>query len=219
MNADKRLPGITEREFIQKHGYGISTLYTGKPPQLARGYSPAKMGLGRRNIEIYQGLSPADRVAYDRALFGENTSATLAVAIESENLNRSGGCTRQAIEKVFSPEQLKTSYINPKDAMIYKDPRMKAATRDYAAGMRRAGFDYDHPDQVETDIQQRLDAITGGRSIPIEALSDQGRAALEELQDYERRVAVASLALELEVFEPVEELVQMELFGRDPLPQ
>jgi hypothetical protein len=216
MNADKRLPGITEREFIQKHGYGISTLYTGLPPQLAQGYSPAKMGLGRKNIEIYQGLSPADRVAYDRALLGASTGATLAVALESENLNRTGGCTRRAVEKVFAPEQLKTTYVNPKDVIIYNDPRMKEAARDYSIGMRKAGFQYSHPDEVEAGIQRRLDAITDGGSIPVEQLSPDARAALEELQDYERRVAVASYALELELFEPVEELVEMELFGPPP---
>lgn len=218
MSADKRLPGLTEREFIAQHGYGISTLYTGLPPQLAKGYSPAKMGLGRQNVEIYKGLSEADRVAYDRALFGENTGATLAVGLESENFSRGGGCTRQAIEQVFAPEQLKATYINPKDVIIYKDARMKAAVREYAAGMREAGFEYSHPDEVEADILRRLDTITGGRSIPVEALSPEGQAALEELQDLERRVAVASLMLEIELFEPVEELVEEEMFGRDPMP-
>lgn len=216
MNADKVLPGITEREFIEKHGYGISTLYTGLPPQLETGYSPAKMGLGRRNIEIYMGLSPADRIAYDRALLGEHNGATLAVAIESENLNRTGGCTRQAVEKVFAPEQFETTYVNPKDVIIYKDPRMKKAARDYAMAMRKAGFEYNHPDEVEPDLRQRLDAITAGGSVPLEALAPDARRALTELQDYERRVAVASFSLEVELFEPVEELVQMELFGPPP---
>ena len=73
MTADKSLPGLNEKHFIAKYGFGISTLYTGKPPQLAEGYSPAKVGLGEQNIRIYKNLSPADRVAYNHALFGENT--------------------------------------------------------------------------------------------------------------------------------------------------
>ena len=95
---------------------------------------------------------------------------------------------------------------------------MKAAVREYATGMRKAGFEYGHPDEVEADILQRLDAITGGRSVPVDALSPDGVAALEELQDHERRVAAASLGLEVVLFEPVEELVEEELFGRDPTP-
>jgi len=40
MAADKTLPGLggifaSEKTFIARHGYGISTFYTGKPPQLA----------------------------------------------------------------------------------------------------------------------------------------------------------------------------------------
>jgi hypothetical protein len=214
MNADKRLPGLTESEFIHKYGYGLSTLYTGAPPQDTNGYSPAKMGLGRKNIEIYRGLSPADRVAYNRALLGEAISQTLSVGLESENFNRTGGCTRQAVEQVFSPEQLKATYVNPKDVIIYRDPRMKAAVREYAKRMRDAGFEYGHPDDVEADILQRLDALTDGRSIRVEALPPDRAAALEKLKDFERRVAVASLALELEFFEPIEERVFTEMFGR-----
>ncbi len=129
MGADKNMPGLSEEEFIGKHGFGVSTMYTGQPPQLATGYSPAKVGLGERNVQIYKNLSPADQVAYNRALFGENTDATLAVGLETENFSRTGGCTRKAIEQVFEPEQLKATYYNPKDALINKDRRMKAALR------------------------------------------------------------------------------------------
>ncbi|HLC42878.1 MAG TPA: hypothetical protein VJO34_14795, partial [Methylomirabilota bacterium] len=96
MAADKNLPGISEEEFIGKYGFGVSTLYTGQPPQLAEGYSPAKVGLGERNVQIYKNLSPADRVAYNRALFGENTDVTFAVGLETEDFSRTGGCTRKA---------------------------------------------------------------------------------------------------------------------------
>jgi hypothetical protein len=129
MIADKTLPGMTEKQFINQYGFGLSTLYTGVPPQLAQGYSPAKIGLGRRNVEIYKSLSTADQAAYNRALLGEDHSATFAVSLEQENLSRTGGCTRAAIEKVFTPGQLNASYYNPKDALINKDPRMKAALR------------------------------------------------------------------------------------------
>lgn len=213
MNADKTLPGMTEEEFIAKYGFGISTLYTGDPPQLSQGYSPAKIGLGRRNVEIYKGLSPADQAAYNRALLGDG-SATFAVALEQENFSRTGGCTRAAVEQVFDPEQLKASYYNPKDALINKDPRMKAALREYATAMRRAGFDYDHPDDVETDVQQRLQAVTSGKTIPVESMSPEQRAALEKLRDYERRVAVKNQEYQEKYFEPVEERIEKEMFAR-----
>ena len=85
MSADKRIPGLSEEEFISRHGFGISTLYTGLPPQLSTDYSPARIGLGERNVQIFRGLSPADQVAYNRALLGEDVTATLAVALEIED--------------------------------------------------------------------------------------------------------------------------------------
>jgi hypothetical protein len=215
MSADKNIPGLSEEEFTEKYGFGLATLYTGQPPQVASGYSPGKVGLGEQNIAIYKNLSPADRVAYNRALFGENAGATFAVGLETENFSRTGGCTRAAIEEVFDPEQLKSSYYNPLDAYINNDPRMRAALREYAAEMRKAGFAYDHPDEVENDIRERLDAITDGGSIPLEALSSDRRAALEKLQDYERRVAVKNLELQEEIFDPVEERIEKELFARE----
>jgi hypothetical protein len=214
MKADKTLPGLGEEEFVARYGFGIATLYTGKPPQLATGYSPGKIGLGTRNIETFKSLSPADQVAYNRALLGENSDATFAVGLDSEDFSRSGGCTREAIAGVFEPEQLKASYYNPKDALVANDPRMKAALREYAAAMREAGFDTADPNAVEGEIRERLDAITSGGTVPVEQLSSEQLAALEELQNYERRLAAKTLALEEKIVEPVEDRVEKELFAR-----
>ncbi len=214
MKADKVLPGLEEAEFIAKYGFGISTEYTGQAPQLASGYSPAKIGLGRHNVQVYQGLSQTDQVAYSRALFGDHSDATLSVALDSEDFSRCGGCTLEAVQQVFEPEQLKSSYYNPKDALIARDARMRAALRDYAAKMREAGFGVQDPNALEAEIWQRLDAITGGGTVPLEQFSPQQQAALKELQNYERTLAVKSLELELALIEPVEQRIEKELFAR-----
>ena len=215
MSADKTLPGLSEREFIAKYGFGVSTMYTGVAPQLAEGYSPAKVGLGEKNVQIFKNLSPTDRAAYNRALLGDNPDATFAVGLETENFSRCGGCTRKAIEQVFKDEELKATYYNPLDALINKDPRMKAALRKFAERMRDQGFDYSHPDEVETDIRQRLDAITDGGKLAPEAMSPERKDALKKLQNYERRVAVVSFDLQEELFEPVEEQIEKEMYARE----
>ena len=214
MTADKSLPGMEEEEFIENYGLGISTFYSGKPPQLAEGYSPARVGLGDRNIEIFKKLSPANKAAYNRALLGENTDATFAVSLEAENFSHCGGCTMEAIKKVFKPEQIKEAYYNPKDALINKDPRMKAALSDYSQKMREAGFEYNHPDEIEADILKRLNAITGGKSIPLEEMSTEQRFALKKLQTHERRAGVISFRLTEEIISPVEEQIQKEMYAR-----
>lgn len=212
MVADKSLPGLSEEEFIAQYGYGIATLYTGLAPQLADETVPAKLGLGRQNIAIFNALSPADQVAYNRTLFGENADATFAVAIEAEDFSRTGGCTRAAIEQVFAPEQLNVTYKNPLDALIEQDPRMVTAMEAFADCIRAAGFDYSHPEQIESDIKNRLAAITGGA--PLEALTADARDALVELQGEERAVAAVAFQCEEDILSPVEEQIQRELFAR-----
>lgn len=214
MSADKTMSGLSEEEFIDRYGFGLSTMYTGRPPQLSRGYSPAKVGLGERNVKIFEDLLPADQIAYNRALFGENPDATFAVGLETENFSRTGGCTRKAIEQVFEPEQLKATYYNPKDALINKDPRMKAALRKYAAEMRKAGFDYNHPDEVEPDIRNRLAALTKNGTIPVEKMSPEQRIALEKLKAYEWNVAKINVELQQEIFDPIEASIEREMYPR-----
>jgi hypothetical protein len=214
MSADKSLPGLSEEEFTNRYGFGISTLYTGQPPQLANDYSPARVGLGERNVQIFRSLSAADQVAYNRALLGEDTSATLAVALETEDLSRTGGCTRKAVSEVFKPDQLKASYYNPQDALINKDPRMKAVLALWGREMKKAGFDYNHPDEVEPDVRNRLNELTGGGNLLVEKMSPDQKTALRKLQDFERLVAVKYFKTKQEMVDPVEERIQQELFSR-----
>jgi hypothetical protein len=214
MVSDKSLPGMDEDEFIEQYGYGVATLYTGKAPQLNEGYSPGRLGLGKKNVEIFKKLSPADQTAYNRALFGANSDATFIVSLENENFSRCGGCTLSAIKQVFKKDQVSSTYYNPKDALINKDPRMRDALRTFAEKMRAAGFDYKHPDEVQPDIERRLDAITGGSTTPVEKLSGEQNASLKKLQEYERRAAKLTAKLQKEIFDPVEEIIEKEMYPR-----
>jgi hypothetical protein len=206
MSADKKLPGMSEEDFIQKHGFGAATLYTGQAPQLSAGYSPARVGLGERNVKVFKSLTPANQAAYNRALLGQNP--------ERENFSRTGGCTRDAIKQVFSAEQMSAAYYNPKDAIVNKDPRMKAALRKYSGEMRKHGYDYNHPDEVEPDVRKRLDALTQGSTLTVEKMSPEQKAALKKLQDFERQVAWKNYDLAEKHFKPVEEQIEKEMFAR-----
>jgi hypothetical protein len=214
MTADKHLPGLSEEEFVSRYGFGVSTFYTGLPPQLSTDYSPARVGLGERNVQIFRKLSPADQVAYNRALLGEDVTSTFAVALETEDLSRTGGCTRKAAAETFKPEQLKASHYNPLDAHVKKDPRMKAALSFWQREMKKAGFDYSDPDEIDPDLRNRLSALTEGGKLLVTKMSPDQKAALRKLQDYERSVAVKSHKMHEEVLTPVEERIQEELFSR-----
>jgi hypothetical protein len=211
MSADKALPGVTDEQFVAQYGYGISTLYTGHPPQLSEVATAAQIGLGEENVRIFNSLSPADQVAYNLTLFGKNTDATFAVSLEAEDFSRTGGCTRTAVEQVFTREQLSATYSNPKDALLEQDPRMIAAVKEFSDCVREAGFSYNHPNEIEADIKNRLDGITKGA--PIESLSPDARAALTQLQGEERAVAVVATECEAEIIEPVAIQIERELYG------
>jgi hypothetical protein len=211
MVADKSLPGLGERQFIEQYGYGISTLYTGFAPQISDVSIPAKLGLGEQNVRIFQNLSSADQVAYSHTLFGEHPDATFAVALETEDFSRIGGCTRTAIEQVFTPEQLSTIFLNPFDALVEQDPRMITANAEFAECLRAAGFEYNHERDIEPDLRKRLDAITGG--LPVESLSSDAGAALVELQGYERALASVAVGCESRYLDPVANQVERELYA------
>ncbi len=212
MVADKSLPGISEKGFFERYGFGISTLYTGLPPQLSEALTPAQIGLGSQNIQIFRNLSPADQIAYNRTLFGENSDATFAVGIETEDFSRTGGCTRAAIEQVFTPEQLTVSYHNPKDALIEADVRMVSAVARFGECMRDAGFDYNHEAEIEPDLRDRLWEITEGA--PVQTLSSEAKAALAELQNYELALGIVAFECEQKYLDPVEDQVERELYAR-----
>jgi hypothetical protein len=150
-------------------------------------------------------------VAYNLTLFGQNPDATFAVSLEAEDFSRTGGCTRTAVEQVFTQEQLSTTYVNPKDALIEQDPRMIAAVGQFSDCLREAGFNYNHPNEIEPDIKNRLDGIT--KDLPLEALSGEAQTALTELQGEERAVAAVASECEAEFIEPVAVQIERELYG------
>ena len=77
--------------------------------------------------------------------------------------------------------------------------------------MRADGFDYEHPDDVTDELAQRLDAILQGAEPA--SLAGPEAAALADLQDEERSVAVVATACEEEHIVPVQDAVESELYG------
>ena len=202
MTSDKSAPGLTGAEFRAEFGFGISTQADKPIVQLGRGVD---------NIRIFDDLPSADRTAYLRTLYGDHADATWAYSLELEDMSRTGGCTRAAAARLFTPEELSASYFNPADALIEEDERIPDALLAYAACMNTAGFEYAHPDEVEDDIFARFDEITEGRDP--DDLTGSAAEELLALQDHERAVAPVTERCEVTELEPVEDQVEHELFG------
>lgn len=203
MVSDKTAPGLSGGEYLRQYGHGIST-QPDKPI--------VEIGLGEQNRRILDGLAEADAEAYRRTLWGENDDATFAFGLESEDFSRTGGCTREAIEQVFAPEELATTYFNPADALILLDPRAQDAIEAYSACMSEKGFPYSHPDDVDFDLQLRYDTLVQGRDH--EELTAAETEALQMLQEEELGVTAASDDCEIRHLEPVLDRIEEEFFGQ-----
>ena len=190
---------ITDEEFTRQFGYGISTLF-GKGDQQS---DP--------NDRIRTSLSEADRAAYDRALYGENVGVTFAEAVDTGDFTELGGCTKDASEAAFGGAAVLTTLVERLDELderIIQDQRMVRATEKWTECMLEKGYRYEEPDEIDSDLEERFQAIVGsgvppGTSTPPPGVS-YDRAALTELQQEEVRIANADLDCEKQEIEPVE---------------
>jgi len=152
MDSNSKPSGLNSDEFRAQFGYGITTLFAGATSQ-------GVLGAGEQNLRIRDGLSAADRTAYNRALYGENPTATFVVSLDDENFAQTGGCTRAAVEQVFNPEELGPGFVNYQNAegaRIDQDPRVIAVYKDWAGCMRDVGYSYSNPSEIDADLASRL---------------------------------------------------------------
>jgi hypothetical protein len=191
---------MTDEEFLEQFGYGISTLF-------GRGEAQSDP-----NDRIRKSLSPADRAAYDRTLWGENPGLTFAEAIDSDAATELGGCTKQATEAVFGGAAVLAKVQGRFDELeerITQDQRMVRAVEKWSRCMADEGYRYDEPEEIDADLIKRFKAIVGaavqpGATAPPARGASYDRAALAALQREEVKVANADLACEKRHITPVE---------------
>ena len=191
--------GLSQADFEKQYGYGITTLYEER--------QQAALG---PNETIRSALDPAGQAAYDHALYGDDPTATFAVALDTGDFTRLGGCLKKATEAVFGgAEVLQTlqTKLDELDDRILADPRMVKAIAAWSKCMHGRGFDLEEPEQVDTTLKTQLDAIVGPSTQP---LPDYDRAALAALQREEVHMVHADVACEEQHIEPVEAGVRAE---------
>jgi hypothetical protein len=202
MSSDKSAPGLSSEAFVKQFGLGITT-QPDKPI--------VAFGAGPQNAVHLNGMPPSEQVAFRRALWGEHPEYTHVRALEDEDFALAGGCTRSAAEKVYSPDQLSGTYVNPGDARLAQDPRMIAATKKWSECMRTKNFTYNDPTQVEIDLRSRLAATLQGQDP--KAVTGPALAALKALQGEELAIAAVLTTCEAKHIEPVQARVESELYG------
>jgi hypothetical protein len=201
-------PGMSKDDFEKQFGYGITTLYEQRLHQVGAGPNQA----------IRTSLSEADRKAYDRALSGEDRTATFAEALDSGDFTRLGGCIKQATDEVFGgPEVLQSlqAKLDQLDERILADARMVTAVRSWSDCMRAAGYDnLAAPEEIDAVLKKKLEAVVGppGGAGASGSGSDPSydRSALAGLQHEEVGMVTADKTCEKQHLAPVEEKVAAE---------
>ena len=202
-NVRKKGTYLVKKEYKTKWGYDVSTRYENKIKRIE---------LGPQNLRIIEGLSEADRVAYDRTLYGEDPNATFAFTFDEEDFSGTGGCTRKAVEQVFTAEQVSGDYVNPKDVLVEEDPRVVEANANWVACMQDAGYDgYLEQDDIIGEFEERFEALTEGEDP--RTLTGARAKELQQLQAEEIAISLADLDCEQALDRAVHE-VEIEVFGR-----
>ena len=195
---------ISDADFNKQFGYGITTMF---------GRAKAEAD---PNDRFRKSLSPVDRAAYDRALWGDNPGANFAEAADTGDFGDLGGCTKSATDQLFGgTDTLSTlvSKLDELDQRIVEDQRMVKATERWSTCMRDKGYNYQESDTIDEDLLKRFRAIVGpgtrsGAIAPTNPGATYDRAALRALQQDEVKVVNADIDCEQQNITPVENKVR-----------
>ena len=195
-------PGYTRRTYKEKWGLGVTTRFD----------NPVRdTGLGP-NLEIWKSLPKSDQEAYSRTLWGDNPQFDFVFSFDEEDFSETQGCTRKAVAQVFTPQQLKGTYVNPKDVLVENDPRIIEAEDRWTECMRDAGYDYeDDQDEIIEEYQERLDDLVGDADP--RTLTGPRAEALRKMQQEEIAVSLVDLDCQIKHTDDVFREVELEVFG------
>lgn len=198
--------GMSEADFEKQYGYGITTLYEQR----------RQLAIAGPNKTIRDSLSEPDRKAYDKALHGDDPTATFYDAVDTGDFSRLGGCLKTATEQVFGGADVLTGLsakLDELDEKIRADAKMVKAVKEWSACMREAGFDgLEEQEEVDEVLAQKLEEIVGSPEEAAEtgAAPEYDKAALAALQQEEVAMVAADIECEEEHVEDVEEEVTAE---------
>ena len=170
---------LSEEEFIEQFGYGISTLF-GRATEQA---DP--------NERIRRSLAATDRAAYDRALWGDNRGATFADAVDSGHFGAARrvheGGERGHLRRRAGADRARRASSTSSTGTSSRTSAWCAPNEKWSACMAQRGFRYADPGDIEGDIEQRFTAIVGvgvrpGATAPPDPGTSYDRAALAELR-------------------------------------
>jgi hypothetical protein len=195
--------GLTRRQYNEKWGYAISTRFD--DPVLTIGLGP--------NAQTMDSLPEAQKAAYEMTLLGPVKEANFAFALDDEDFSDTGGCTREAVSQVFTPDQLTGTYQNPKDVVLDQDPRMAEALVKWSNCMQDQGYQYKDGDQIIDEFKTKFENLI--KSDDPATLTGERLDRLHALQADEIKVSLVDLDCDDRLVRPIEHQIETEMFGHE----
>lgn len=196
-------PGYTRRTFKEKWGLAVTTRFDN--PSRDTGLGP--------NLQIHNNLPEPEQDAYYQTLFGDDWRADFAFTLDEEDFSSTGGCTREAVAQVFTPAQLKGTYVNPKDVLVEEDPRIIKASKQWSSCMQERGYEYEEDqDEIIEEYEERLEELLDGDDP--QTLTGARAESLRKLQQEEIAVSLADLECQLKHTDEIFRKVEFEIFGQ-----
>ncbi|MFW6691117.1 hypothetical protein [Streptomyces sp. MAR4 CNX-425] len=171
-----QIPGVAEREgpgyviddieWAKTHGYG--------------GRLQRRADRARRNdpnSAYFETLSRAERIRYNVMLDGDFEKGTLTVELPAGGTMRTPreSCSAQAQEQLYGdhPTWFRVDRIATNLTPLYanelmKDKRLLRAVAKWSACMRKAGQDYDDPQQIRAGLPDLTRGLGPGRAHAVE---------------------------------------------------
>jgi hypothetical protein len=203
--------GLTQREFAERYGYGMSTFFEESMEQSQEFVDP--------NAEQLEAMTDEQRRAWEEALYAPSEQPPVPEG-EDETVvfeGFGGGCQGQAAEAVYGAEQAQFEELfGDYQEALEADPRWREAAEAWRECMAAEGYDFAKPeDAIEAvseradELYQSVDPFAGMTQEEIAALTPEEVEAatavepdpelLAETKEFELAVAIADYDCQTEL--------------------
>jgi hypothetical protein len=119
------------------------------------------------------------------------------------------------VSQVFTKEQVRGDYVNPKDILIDEDPRIVAAEDAWLKCMKdlgwETGYDYADQDDIMAEFEKRFEKLVGDDDP--RTLTGPRLQQLKEMQREEIAISLADLKCQIRHTDHVYRQVETEVIG------
>lgn len=175
---------MTEEEFREEYGFGISTVEREEAMAEDTAAAPADP-----NLELQQEMDDAERQAYQEALHGPPPDIDPDADPDEPVMREAGGCRAEAQEEVQSPQRRLQEELGDELQAMYErlqsDPRVVEAEEGWAQCMRDAGWEFSERNEAFQHISDQMNELRQDAQPDPEEMAEFEAEFDPEAEDFE----------------------------------